>query len=318
MFIIFLLSCLAIIVTAIPVSPSTRPLQPSQKGVSHGSHDATVRKPEAQVDPSLPHSLDQPQPGNPQQPDQQANNHQQANNQHSLQHYALFPQGGSPVMFPLPQSVAGFLPPNQLTLPQQPLIFPSYGFMPVFPSPYSNQLFSPYGFPKVTESPLPQAPINQLTNGPVLPAENAAGVAAPSVATAQQTQQQNPPVVYMLQQPMNPSLGGLSSEELETAAKLSQLGMFMPTMLANLPAGAAAAVQAQSQVAGIINPDQRAAGQTARTSASGARPLQGAPCSGSQLNVNNTPARLKKAVRETPAVRSADESKLRPTQRKLA
>ncbi|XP_032420105.1 ameloblastin isoform X2 [Xiphophorus hellerii] len=313
MFIIFLLSCLAIIVPAIPVSPRTRPLQQSQKGVNHGSQpvDATIRKPEAQMDPSLPHSLDQPQPGNPQQPDQQANN------QHSLQHYALFPQGGSPVMLPLPQSVAGFLPPNQLTLAQQPLIFPSYGFMPVFPSPYSNQLFSPYGFPKVSESPLPQTPINQLTNGPVLPAENAAGAAAPSMAAAQQTQQQNPPVVYMLQQPMNPSLGGLSSEELEIAAKLSQLGMFMPTMLANLPAGAAA-VQAQSQFAGITNPDQRAARQTAGTSASGAQPLQGLPCSGSQLNVNNPPAGLERAVPKTPTVRSADRPKLRPTQRNLA
>lgn len=103
----------------------------------------------------------------------------------------------------------------------------------------------------------------------------------------------------------------------QIAAKLSQLGMFMPTMLANPPAGAAA-VQAQSQFAGITNPDQRAARQTAGTSASGAQPLQGLPCSGSQLNVNNPPAGLERAVPKTPTVRSADRPKLRPTQRNLA
>lgn len=52
--------------------------------------------------------------------------------------------------------------------------------------------FSPYGFPRVSESPLPQTPVNQLTNGPVLPAENAAGAAAPSGAAPPQTQQQVP------------------------------------------------------------------------------------------------------------------------------
>lgn len=297
MIIIFLLSVSAIVVTAVPVSPSVQPLQQSQKGVSHGGQavDATAKISEAQMDPPLPSGFEQPHTGNPQQPEQKANNQQ------LLQQHSLFPQGGSQMMFPLPQSVGGFLPPNQLTFAQQPMIFPSYGFLPVFPSPYSNQLFSPYGFPRVSESPLPQTPVNQLTNGPVLPAENAAGAAAPSAAAAPQTQQQNPSIVYMLQQPMNPSLGGLSSEELETAAKLSQLGMYMPTMLANLPAGSGA-IQAQSQVHGVTNPEQRAAGQTAATSAAAAQPLQGLPCAGSKLNGSGSPAGLKKAVPEAPTV----------------
>ncbi|XP_047222435.1 LIM domain-binding protein 1-like isoform X2 [Girardinichthys multiradiatus] len=303
MIIIFLLSCVTIIVTAVPVSPNVHPLHQPQKGVSHRGQpvEATIKS-EAQTAP-LPLSLEQPQPGNPLQPDQQTNPQQ------SLQQHALVPQGGSTMMFPIPQGVGGFLPPNQLTLAQQPLIFPSYGFLPVFPSPYSNQL--------VSESPIPQTPTNQLTNSPVPPVENAAGAAAPSGAGARQIQQQNPPIVYMLQQPMNPSLGGLSSEELETAAKMSQLGMYMPTMLANLPAGAGA-VQAQSQAAGLTNPDQWAARQTAGTSATGVQPSQGLPCAGSQLNADSLPAGLKRAVPEAPTVQTPAQPKLLPRQRNLA
>ncbi|KAM4595730.1 ameloblastin [Fundulus diaphanus] len=311
------------IVTAVPVSPNDHPLQQSQKVVSHTDQpvDATIKKSEAQMGP-LPPSLEQTQPGNPQMQQQQQQQQQQppdqqANPQQSLQHQVLFPQGGSPMMIPLPQSVGGFLPPNQLTYAQQPLIFPPYGFLPIFPSPYSNQLFSPYGFPKVSESPLPQTPTNQLTNGPVLPAYNAAGAAAPAGAAAQQIQQEKPPIVYMLQQPMNPSLGGLSSEELETAAKMSQLGMYMPTMLGNLPTGAGA-VQAQSQAAGLANPDQRAAVQTVGTSATGAQPLQSLPCAASQPNANSSPAGLKSAVPQAPTVQASAQHKLLPTQRNLA
>lgn len=54
----------------------------------------------------------------------------------------------------------------------------------------STTKFSPYGFPKVSGPSLPQTPTNQLTNSPVLPAENAGVAAAPSGAAAQQTQQQ--------------------------------------------------------------------------------------------------------------------------------
>ncbi|XP_038132008.1 uncharacterized protein LOC119777267 isoform X1 [Cyprinodon tularosa] len=310
MILIFLLSCTTILVTAVPVSPNAHPLQESQNGLSHTGQpvDATVQKAEPQLGSTPPHGLDQPQLGNTQQVDQQAN-HQQ-----SLQQHSFFPQGGSPMMISLPQSVGGFLAPNQLPLAHQPMIFPSYGFLPVFPSPYGNQMFSPYGFPKVSGPSLPQTPTNQLTNSPVLPAENAGVAAAPSGAAAQQTQQQTPPIVYMLQQPLNPSLGGLSSEELETAAKMSQLGMFMPTMLGNLPNGAGA-VQAQSQTTGLTNLEQRVAGQTAGTSTAGAQPLQGLPCAGSQANANNLPAGLKTAVQETPTVQTPAQPKPQSTQR---
>ena len=40
------------------------------------------------------------------------------------------------------------------------------------------------------ESSVPQSPAQQLPSSPVLPAENAAGLAAPSGAAPQQTQQQ--------------------------------------------------------------------------------------------------------------------------------
>ncbi|KAK7929225.1 hypothetical protein WMY93_005620 [Mugilogobius chulae] len=123
-------------------------------------------------------------------------------------------------------------------MPIQPLVFPPFGYLPMFP-PYTNQMLSPYRLP---EASLPQAPANPAPNA--LPAETslAAAPVGEVVQTQQQQQQQqqNPQVIYMMQQPMNPQLGGLSSEELQIAAKMSQLGMY--TVMNNVGGGAVQAV----------------------------------------------------------------------------
>lgn len=161
-----------------------------------------------------------------------------------LQQYPWSPLGGAPLIFPFQPNVPGSQPAgNQPGMPIQPMVFPSFGYMPLFP-PYTNQLLPPYRLP---EAPLPQAPANQAPNA--LPAETSL-TAAPvgDVVQTQQQQQQNPPVIYMMQQPMNPQLGGLSSEELQAAAKLSQMSMF--TVLNTVGGGP---VQPVNQGAGIAN-----------------------------------------------------------------
>ncbi|CAG5928509.1 unnamed protein product [Menidia menidia] len=298
---VVLLSCAFVMVSAVPLSQGGA-TQRAQLG------EATNGKPEAQTPAPLSPSLQQPQPMAPQPMAPQGGA------QPSVPLYTWFPQGGSPLLIPLQHSVHGSLPANPLTLAQQPLMFPPYGYVPVLSSPYSNQLLSPYGFPVRAEPSFPQSPAQQLPNSPV---ENVAAPAVPAVpsgAAPQQTQQQTPQVLYMLQQSMNPSLGGLSSEELETAAKMSRLGMFMPTLLSNLPT-AGGAVQPQTQAAGMANPDQQGAGQTVRSAAAGAQPLQRAACSESKASANNLPAALEKAAPEVSTVQTPPQPKLQPTHR---
>ncbi|XP_017296296.1 gamma-gliadin-like [Kryptolebias marmoratus] len=314
MLIIFLLSCVTIMVTSVPVSPNVHPLLLLQRGVPHPQRDqpleTTNQRSEAQMAAPLLPNVEQPQPGVPQQPEPQTSP------QPTLQQYTMLAQGGGQMIIPLPQSLYPSLAANQLPMAQQPMVYPSYGIVPLFPSPYSNQLFSPYGFPTVPESFLPQTPTQQLPSSPVSPAETAAGVAGPAGAPQQQIQQQKPQIVYMVQQPMNPSLGGLSSEELQAAAKMNQFGMFMPSVLANRPAGVGA-VQPESQAAGLKNPEQQAAGQPVGASAAGVPPSQGLPCSGSQPNANSFPAGLEKAAPQAAAVQTPATSKLKPIRRHL-
>ncbi|XP_028263993.1 ameloblastin isoform X2 [Parambassis ranga] len=304
------------------VSPNVLPLQQSQ-GVATQTQRlqlATNQNPDIQEPASLSPNLEQQQPVTPQQQQQQQQLDLQNNPRFgpSLQHYSWSPPGGSALIIPLQPSIHGpqHANANQLTLPQQPQIFPPYGYLPMFPSPYSNQLFSPYGFPVMFEPPRPQLPASQLPNSPVLPAENtAAAAAAAAVATAgntvqpqqQQQQQQNTPVVYMLQQPMSNTMGGLSSEELEMAAKMSQLGVYMPSVLTNMPAGAS---QSQSRVAGLPNPQQQGAAGIMEASAAGVSQTQGLPCSGSQPNANSVPAGLEKAAPEAASVQTPVQAKL--------
>ncbi|XP_024145946.1 predicted GPI-anchored protein 58 isoform X2 [Oryzias melastigma] len=318
MIIILLLSCITLLVSAVPVAPNARPHMLPQGGATQRVHpvQTTNHQPEAQTPAPLAPIQEQTQSGIPQQPDPQA----VLQPSPSLPQHTWYPQGGSTPISPLPQNVSPFLPANHLTLGQLPLMFPPYGFYPLFAPPYGNQLFSPYGFPSIREPPFPQAPTQQLQNSPAAPAENVVGAAVPAAAAPQQTQQQNPQIVYMLQQPMNPALGGLSSEELETQAKLNQMSLY--SVLTNLPAGVGP-VQPDNQAAGLTNPEQQGAslhvgGSAAAAAAAGVRSsLQGPACSGSLLNSNSGPAGVRSAAPEANAVQTQNQAKGLPSHRNL-
>ncbi|XP_047435074.1 DNA translocase FtsK-like [Mugil cephalus] len=309
MIVIILLSCFSMMAS---VTPRVLPLSRSQGGATQGDQPAEAANQdlETQTPASLLPGAEQPQQGVPQQLDPQTDT--QLNP--SRQQYTRFPKEGSPPVFPPQPSTNG----AQLTLPQQPLVFPPYGYFPLFSSPYRDQLIYPYGFPSILQSALPQTPAYQTPNSPVLPAVNAAGAAAPSGHTPpllQPQQPQNPQIVYMLQQPMNPALGALSSEELEMAAKMSQLGVYIPNLLPNLPVGA---VQPQSQATGLTNPQQQGVAPTVGTSAAGIKQIRGPKCSGSHLNANHVPAGLEGAEQEVVTFQKPAQPKLQPTQRNLS
>ncbi|TKS68217.1 hypothetical protein D9C73_002278 [Collichthys lucidus] len=69
----------------------------------------------------------------------------------------------------------------------------------------------------------------------------------------------NPQIVYMLQQPMSAALGSLSSEELQMAATMGQLGVYLPRVLTN---PSTVAVQPVNQANGLTNPEQQGTVQT--------------------------------------------------------
>ncbi|KAK5899613.1 hypothetical protein CesoFtcFv8_009073 [Champsocephalus esox] len=180
------------------------------------------------------------------------------------QHYTWPPLGGSPMIIPLQPNVYGSQPANQPTHRQQPLVYPPYSYFPLLSSAYRNQMFSPYGYPMIVEPTLPQNPANSPPNSPVLPAETLTGPAPSGAVQPVLQQQQNPQIVYMLQQSKSPTLGSLSSEELQMAAEMGQLAMYLTNVLKNLPAGAILPV---SQVAGLANQEKQGMVPTAGTSA---------------------------------------------------
>lgn len=299
--------CLISVVSAVPVSANVLPPL-----ISHGEALQTQRiqmveppyqNPEAQTPAPLSPNLVSPQPGVPQQLTPQF--------LPPLQQYPWSPLGGSPLGIPLQPNVYGSHPVNQPPLPLQPLIFPPFGYFPILSSPYTNQLFSTYRFPVIPEAPLPQTPSNQPSN--VLPETETSPGVIPS-GNAAQPQQQKPQIVYMLQQPMSSPLGALSSEELEIAAKMGQLGVYLPTVLANQPAGA---VQPVSQAAGLANPEKPDALPTVASSPAGVQQMQGHNGSGSMPCANNLPAGLERPAQEATTVQTPAPPKLQPTQGNL-
>uniref|UniRef100_A0A8P4GMQ7 Ameloblastin n=1 Tax=Dicentrarchus labrax TaxID=13489 RepID=A0A8P4GMQ7_DICLA len=289
--VILLSSCFTIMVSAGPVLP---PLL-SQGGVTQG----TNQEPDAQTPAPLSPRAEQPQSGVPQQPGPQGGPQVLP----PTQHYTWSPLGGDPMIMPLQPSIHGSQP-NQPTLPQQPWIFPPYTYFPLLSSPYSNQLFSPYGFPIFLASPLPQTPANQPPNRLVLPAETPSG-AVPSGNTPQPIQpiqqQQNPQIVYMLQQRM-------------MAAKMAQLGVYLPNVLTNPSAGA---VQPVNQAAGLKNPEQQGIVPTVGTSSIGVPQTQSPASSGPQPNTNRVPLGLERPTQEAATVQTPAEPKLQSTQGNL-
>ncbi|XP_040892356.1 DNA translocase FtsK-like isoform X3 [Toxotes jaculatrix] len=285
---LILLSCFTILVSAVPVHPNVLPPLLSQRGTTQAQAqvqpiEATNQKPESHTLAPLSPSVNQPQPGVPQQLGPQGGPQLVP----SPQHYIWSPLGDNLMIIPLQPSIRGSQPANQPALPQQPLIFPPYGYFPLFSLPHRNQ-FSPYGFPTTLEAPLPQTPANQPPNSPVLPAETPAEAAA--AAAPQPVQQQ------------------------QMAAKMSQLGAYVPTVLTNLPTGA---VQTVSQAAGLTNVGQAGVVPTVVTSSSGVPQAQGLASTGPQPNTNCVPAALERAAQEVVTVQTPVQPALQPTQGNL-
>uniref|UniRef100_A0A3B5AWT1 Uncharacterized protein n=1 Tax=Stegastes partitus TaxID=144197 RepID=A0A3B5AWT1_9TELE len=110
----------------------------------------------------------------------------------------------------------------------------------------------------------------------------------------------------------NQLVRSLLSSLFQMAAKMSQLGVYMPTVLTNQPAGA---VQPERQAAGLTNPEQQGVAPTMGTSAAAIQ--QGQACSGSQPNANSVPAGLEGAAQEAATVQTSVRPKLQPTQGNL-
>ncbi|KAL6110709.1 uncharacterized protein ACO6RY_19741 [Pungitius sinensis] len=278
MIILIYLSCFTIVVSAVPLPQggATRALVEATKQVVVTQTPAPLSPHVAQSQPGVPYLLG-PQFLPP------------------TQHYSWPSLGGSPSIVPLQPNIYGSQPAaEQPTLPQQPLIFPPYRYVPLLSSPYGNQLFSPYGFPVILESLLPQTPGNQLPNSPVLPAETPSGAAPLGNLPQQVQQQQSPQIVYVLQQPKETLLSSLSSEELQTAVEMRQLGVYLTTMLTNLPAGA---IQPASQGAGLVNP-------TSGTFSAGVQQTQGPAGSAPQPTTDGFPSGLERPAQEAATVKA--------------
>lgn len=94
---------------------------------------------------------------------------------------------------------------------------------------------------------------------------------------------------------------------------MSQLGVYMPTVLTNPPAGA---VQTQpvSQAAGLANPEQQGIVPTVGTPSAGAPQTQRLAASGPQLDTNKVPVGLEKAPQDAATVQTPVQPKLQHTQ----
>lgn len=96
----------------------------------------------------------------------------------------------------------------------------------------------------------------------------------------------------------------------QMAAKMGQLGVYLPTVLRNLPAGA---VQPVSQAAGLANIEQQGVVPTVPTSS--APQTQELASSVPQLNTNKVPIGLERPAQEDATVQTPVQPKLQPTQR---
>ncbi|XP_033821546.2 uncharacterized protein LOC117370258 [Periophthalmus magnuspinnatus] len=180
MMVLLVLSCLCYMGSSTPLN--AQPAPPLESHLSprvHGAAEAT----ETQTQAPLAPIVEQPQPSSQPLPSPQL--------LPPLQQYPWGPLGGTPLIFPYQPNVVGSQPvANPPGMPMQPLVFPSFGYLPMFP-PYTNQMLSPYRLP---EAPLPQAPANPAPNA--LPVETSL-TAAPGgeVLQVQQQQQQQQQVL---------------------------------------------------------------------------------------------------------------------------
>ncbi|KAG7241251.1 hypothetical protein INR49_025769 [Caranx melampygus] len=133
------------------------------------------------------------------------------------------------------------------------------------------------------------------------------------------TNQLNPQILYMLQQPMSSTLGSVSSEELQMAAGVGQLGMYVPTVLTNLPTGGGrgggGGVQPVSQASGLKN--QAEAVPTVVTPSAGVPQAEGWASTGPQPDTNVLPVGLEQAAQEVATVQPSAQLSPQPTQGNL-
>lgn len=95
------------------------------------------------------------------------------------------------------------------------------------------------------------------------------------------------------------------------AAKMAQLGVYVPSVLTNLPTGA---VQHVSQAAGLTNPGQGGVVPTVVTSPAAVPQAQGLASTGAQPNSNSFPVGLERAALEAATVQTPVQPRLQPTQ----
>ncbi|KAM3623139.1 uncharacterized protein V6R79_007529 [Siganus canaliculatus] len=294
MIILIVLSCLTITVSAVPARMNVRPSL-----LPHREAPENINQiPDTQTPAPLSPTAEQPQPDVQPQPIPQGGLFLQP----PMQYYMWPPLGGGPMVIPLQPSLFGSQP--------HPLTFPPDGYFLVL-SPYRNQLVSPYGFPAIFGSPPSQAPANQPPNTIVLPPETPSG-AAPSGNTQQSIQQQqSPQIVYMLEQTLNAALGSPSSEELEMAARMGQLGVYLSTVITNPSLGGA--ILPVNQAAGLENPDQ---GPTVGTTLAKVPQTREPAGSGLQSNTKKDPAGLEKPTQEAATVQTPAEPQIPTRTRK--
>lgn len=304
--------------SALPVLPNDRPPQISHGGTTQAqtAQPVEVTNPLLAAETPSP-QVEQPQPAVPLQPGAQAQTQAGPQFLPITQFYSWYPLGGSPMFIPLQHSVQGSSV-NQLSFPQQPLIFSPFRYFPFLSSPYMNQLGWATGSPGATGSsalhsvgPLnPQTLTTQPQISPLLPVESPSGaspsVSVPQPVQQQQQQQQNPQVVYMLQQPMNTPVGSLSSEELAMAANTGQLRVYLTSVLQSPSAGAG---QTVNQAAGLKNPEQQSMVPTVAASLAGAAATQGP-----QPNTNAIPAGMKGATQVAATVQTPVQAEPKPSQ----
>uniref|UniRef100_A0A672YDH3 Uncharacterized protein n=1 Tax=Sphaeramia orbicularis TaxID=375764 RepID=A0A672YDH3_9TELE len=203
--------------------------------------------------------------------------------------------------------------------------------------------FSTYRFPVIPEAPLPQTPSNQPSN--VLPETETSPGVVPSGDAAQPQQQvllpsqteigrdghvqdfyvsqlvqtvcsvnSVIPLMIQLSLPLLPLPISVFTSLFQIAAKMGQLGVYLPTVLANQPAGA---VQPVSQSAGLANPEKPDVLPTVGSSPAGVQQMQGHNGSGSMPCANNLPAGLERPAQEAATVQTPAPPKLQPTQGNL-
>lgn len=103
------------------------------------------------------------------------------------------------------------------------------------------------------------------------------------------------------------------SSVFQIAAKMRELGVYMPTVLTNLPAGAVQ-TQPMIQAAGLANPEPQGMEPTDRTPSAGVPQTESLAGSRPQPNTHRVPVGLEKAAQDAATAETPVQVKLQHTQ----